>query len=120
MVFWHLRSRKKKTGGRAKKNRKKKKFEKGGYFIPVKIGENKIKPIRSRGGNTKLKLLNAEFVNVEGKKYKILQVLENKANFRFEREKTITKGAILETEKGKVRVTSRPGQDGLVNGVFVE
>lgn len=120
MVFWHLKSRKKKTGGRAKTNRKKKKFERGGYFIPVKIGAGKIKPVRTKGGNQKTKTLNAEFVNVEGKKYKILQVLENKANFRFEREKTITKGAVLETEKGKVRVTSRPGQEGLINGVFVK
>ncbi len=120
MVFWHLRSRKKKTGGIAKKNRKKKKFERGGYFISTKIGKNKVRVNRVRGGNTKLKLLTTEFVNVEGKKYKILQVLENKANFWFAREKTITKGAIIEIEKGKVRVTSRPGQDGLVNGVFVE
>lgn len=120
MVFWHLKSRRKKTGGRASRNKKKKKFERGGYFIPVKIGENKPKVNRVRGGNIKLKLLTTEFVNVAGKKYKILQVLENKANFRFEREKIITKGAILETEKGKVKVTSRPGQDGVVNGVFVK
>ncbi|HDI06396.1 MAG TPA: 30S ribosomal protein S8e [Candidatus Aenigmarchaeota archaeon] len=120
MVFWHLKSKRKKTGGRAKRNRKKRKFERGGYFIPTKIGKNKVKVNRVRGGNIKLKLLNTEFVNVAGKKYKILQVLENKANFRFEREKIITKGAILETEHGKVKVTSRPGQDGIVNGVFVK
>ncbi len=119
MVFWHLDSRRKPTGGRAKKNKKKKKFERGGYFLPLKIGAIKAKLNRIRGGGFKTKLMNAEFVNVDGKKHKIVQVAGNKANFRFEREKIITKGAVLETEKGKVRVTSRPGQDGVINGIFV-
>lgn len=120
MVLWQLASRRKNTGGRANKNKKKKKFERGGYFIPLKIGETKVKKERSRGGNSKTKVIHAEFVNVEGKKYKILHVIENKANFKFNREKIITKGAVLETEKGKVKVTSRPGQDGVVNGVFLK
>jgi len=120
MVFWCLKSRRKSTGGRALTNRKKKKFERGGYFIPIKIGAKKISVNRTKGGNYKIKMLNAEFVNVDGKKHKILQVIKNNANFRFNREKIITKGAIIETEKGHVRVTSRPGQDGIVNGIFVE
>jgi len=32
----------------------------------------------------------------------------------------ITKGAIVKTELGLVRVTSRPGQHGVVNGVLIE
>ena len=120
MVFWHLKSKRKKTGGRVKPNKKKKKYQRGGYFIPTKIGKQKIIKIRCKGGNEKLKLLAAEFVNVEGRKLRILEVLENRANFKFSREKIITKGAILQTEKGKVRVTSRPGQDGVLNGVFVD
>ncbi|MFH1511592.1 MAG: 30S ribosomal protein S8e, partial [Candidatus Woesearchaeota archaeon] len=31
----------------------------------------------------------------------------------------ITKGTIVDTDKGKVRITSRPGQDGTLNGVLV-
>ena len=120
MVFWHLKSKRKKTGGRLKRNRKKKKYERGGYFIPTKIGETRIKKNRVRGGNIKLKLLRAEYVNVDGQKLKILEVLENKANSKFEREKIITRGAIVSTEKGKVKITSRPGQHGILNGVFVE
>lgn len=120
MVFWHLRSRRKKTGGKAKRNRKKKKYERGGYFIPSKIGETKILKNRVRGGNIKIKLVNATYINVGGKKLKILEVLENKANFKFNREKIITKGAILLTEKGKVKVTSRPGQHGVLNGIFIK
>jgi small subunit ribosomal protein S8e len=120
MVFWHLRSRRKKTGGRAKTNKKKKKYQRGGYFVPTKIGETKLKENRVRGGNIKLKLLKSEFVNVGGKKLKIVDFVENKANFKFNREKTITKGAIIVTEKGKVKITSRPGQHGVLNGVFIE
>jgi len=32
----------------------------------------------------------------------------------------LTKGALIETEIGLARVTSRPGQDGVVNAVRVE
>jgi small subunit ribosomal protein S8e len=32
----------------------------------------------------------------------------------------ITKGAIIETEKGLAKVVSRPGQDGVVNAVLIE
>jgi small subunit ribosomal protein S8e len=31
----------------------------------------------------------------------------------------MTKGAIIETEMGKAKVTSRPGQDGVVNAVLL-
>ncbi|MDO5821049.1 MAG: 30S ribosomal protein S8e, partial [Methanobrevibacter sp.] len=31
----------------------------------------------------------------------------------------ITKGAIVETEIGNAKVTSRPGQDGIINGVLL-
>jgi len=120
MVFWQTKSKRKKTGGRLKTDRKKKKFQRGGYFQPVKIGEQNVASKRGKGGVIKNKVISAEFVNVGKKKVKILQVAENKSNFRFNRAKIITKGAILETEKGNVRVTSRPGQDGTINGVFVK
>jgi len=32
----------------------------------------------------------------------------------------LTKGAIVETELGKVKITSRPGQDGVLNGVLIQ
>ena len=120
MAFWHLKSRKKKTGGRLKSNKKKKKYQRGGYFIPAKIGELKTKTNRTKGGGMKRKLLSTKHVNVGGEKLEIEDVLENKANFKFNREKTITKGAILQTKKGKVKVTSRPGQHGILNGVLIE
>jgi len=36
------------------------------------------------------------------------------------RRNIITKGAILQTDLGKVRVTNRPGQEGVINGILVE
>jgi small subunit ribosomal protein S8e len=120
MAFWHLISRRTKTGGRFVRSRKKRKFERGGYFSQIKLGVQKVAKIRVRGGNEKKKLLMGEFANVEGKKLKITGFVENKSNFRYNRAKVITKGALLETEKGRIRVTSRPGQDGTINGVFVK
>ncbi|HID05027.1 MAG TPA: hypothetical protein EYP20_04390, partial [Aigarchaeota archaeon] len=32
----------------------------------------------------------------------------------------ITKGTIIETELGKAVVTSRPGQDGVINAILLE
>ena len=32
----------------------------------------------------------------------------------------ITKGAILETEDGKCKVVSRPGQSGVINAILVQ
>ncbi|MBN2095397.1 MAG: 30S ribosomal protein S8e [Candidatus Aenigmarchaeota archaeon] len=120
MVFWNSKSKRKKTGGVLKPGHKKKKYQRGGTFKAPKIGEEIISSRRVRGGKDKTAVIIAEFVNVGKKKLKIVQVSENKSNFRFNRAKIITKGAILETEKGMVRVTSRPGQDGTINGVFVE
>ena len=53
------------------------------------------------------------------KKVEILDVLDNTANRDFVRRKIITKGAVIETELGQARVTSRPGQHGVINAVLV-
>ena len=49
----------------------------------------------------------------------IITVLENSADPNYVRRNIITKGAIVETSAGKAKVTSRPGQDGVLNGVLV-
>jgi small subunit ribosomal protein S8e len=54
------------------------------------------------------------------KKTKIIRVLENPTNNDYQRRGVITKGAIIETEDGKCKVVSRPGQDGVVNGILVK
>ncbi len=122
MAQWHGRSLRKPTGGRYKPHRKKKKYERGSDYVPVKIGETKRKVVRARGGNLKVKLLQANecVLYPGGEKVKILGVKENPANPHFVRMNIITKGAIIETEKGTAKVISRPGQDGVVNALLIE
>ncbi len=53
-------------------------------------------------------------------KVEIETVLENPANPNYVQRNILTKGAIISTEKGKAKITSRPGQDGVVNAVLIE
>ena len=111
------------TGGRKKKAKDKSLAHIGGSFTATKIADKDVKvKIRKRGGNTGLKLKKALTISVvtkEGtKKAKVLRVLESH-NPEFVRTNIITKGAIVETDIGKARVTNRVGQDGIVNGVLI-
>ena len=47
-------------------------------------------------------------------------MVENSSNTDYDRRGIITKGARIETELGTAKVTSKPGQDGVVNAVIVE
>ena len=77
------------------------------------------------GGHEKVRLLSIETVNVfdpKTKKYKqskVKNALENTANKNFVRRNILTKGTVIETEAGKAKITSRPGQEGTVNAVLV-
>lgn len=124
MVQWHRRSKRKYTGGKYHKDRKKRKAELGRYFGETHQGETIRKLIRTRGGNKKVRLYQEQFVNVSTpsgtKRYKILDVLDNPANRNYARRKIMTAGAVIETEQGQVRITSRPGQTGVISGVLIE
>jgi small subunit ribosomal protein S8e len=116
---------KKISGGKYIKNRKKKSYERAGQGRIVKIGEEKRKTKKIMGGNKKTFLLKAKFVNVQSKnknlkKVEIKNVLETPSNRFLARQNIITKGTIIETELGKVRITNRPTQEGLINGILVE
>ncbi len=114
----------KKSGGKYTKNRKKKLHEIIGQKRIIKIGEEKRKTKRIKGGKKKIFLLKAKFVNVRAKnktsKVEIKNVLETPSNRFLSRQNIITKGTIVETELGKVKITNRPTQEGVVNGVLVE
>jgi small subunit ribosomal protein S8e len=118
------RSPRKRTGGRRRNFRKKKKHELGNEFTETQVGESAIKTVDARGNTTKLRAITAETASVavdgETVAADIENVAENPANPNYARRNIITKGAVLETSEGRVRVTSRPGQDGQVNGVLVE
>ncbi len=116
---------KKRTGGIYHASRKKKKYELPGITRVVKLRARKIKKIRARGGNTKVVLLSSDLANVIGKKgiakkAKILNVIDTKANRFFARQNILIKGAVIETELGKARITNRPSQEGSVNAVLIE
>jgi small subunit ribosomal protein S8e len=50
----------------------------------------------------------------------IENVVENESDPNYVRRNVLVKGAIIETDKGRVRITSRPGKDGVINGILVE
>lgn len=125
MAVSQFKAKQKQTGAKYKDFRKKRKSDMGRLPTHTKIGEKKIKAIRTAGNNRKVRVLHSDTVNVydakEKKNFqaKIKTVAENPANRHFVRRNIITKGTIVDTDKGKVRVTSRPGQDGTLNGVLV-
>ena len=119
------RSLRKVSGGRYHFVRTKKKYELAGFQSNTKEEKTqKVVKTRVVGANQKLSLLSAHEINLADKKGKttkteILNVVENPANPNLVRRNIITKGSIVETKLGKARVTSRPGQEGSVNGVLV-
>ncbi|MCE4627833.1 MAG: 30S ribosomal protein S8e [Desulfurococcales archaeon] len=129
MGVYQWRDHKKRTGG--KKNwyyKVKRKYAHGKPFVPAMLAEegHEVRHVPARGGNYKLRLRKTSFAIVanpktgEVKKVRIKRVLETPANREYARRHIIIKGAIIETELGKARVTSRPGQDGIVNAVLIE
>lgn len=123
--FDNMKTGRKISGGRYIKGRKKKKFELPGQRRIVKLSENeKRKSKKVLGGNLKTYLLQAKIVNVldsgKIKKLEIKNVLETPSNRFFARQNIITKGTIVQTESGKVKITNRPSQEGVVNGILIK
>jgi len=122
-AFENLKKRKI-TGGRKRAMRSRRAYEKNSYPIETVIGESQNKVRLVRGGSIKIAAKRALFVNVadpSSKKVtnlKIESVLANSASRDYERRRIITKGAILQTELGSVKVTSKPGRDGEINGLL--
>ncbi|MEM4359384.1 MAG: hypothetical protein QXT45_02525 [Candidatus Bilamarchaeaceae archaeon] len=111
------------TGGKKVKFRDKKLAHVGGVFSATRVSDSDVRVKRRlRGGKTATKLKKASVVNVVTKtgvkRAKIIRVLESH-NPEFVRMNIVTKGVILETDIGKVRVTNRVGQDGIVNGILI-
>ena len=114
------------TGGLRHPLKTRQKFETDRYPNEAEMGEEQQTITRkTRGNNRKTGLKIASFVNLvmensKVKKSKIVKVLENQTNNDYQRRGIITKGAIVETEDGKCRIVSRPGQNGIVNGILVK
>ena len=121
-----LKKGRKITGGKYIKQRKKKKREIAGQKRIIKMSpEEKRKAKRTKGGNKKTFLLKGKFINVRGKdkklkKLEITKVLQTPSNIFLARQNILTKGTIVETSLGKVKITNRPTQEGMINGVLIE
>ena len=115
------------TGGRSSVNRGKRRFEIGDHPSATRIeAETKIVTKQTKSWRLiKAKVHCADHVNLydpKSKTYsqaKVKAVVECPANRHYVRRNIMVKGAVIETEKGKAKVTSRPGQDGTVNAVLV-
>ncbi len=112
------------SGGKYHKARKKKLYEMPGQKRIVKLGEDKRRSLIVRGGNSKTFLLKSKFINVQiknkNKKLEIKNVLETPSNRFLARQNILTKGTIVETELGKAKITNRPSQEGMINGILIE
>ncbi len=126
MGVWHSNDLVKPSGGKKGSSRKRRRYEAGSPPIETVLGkEPEIIKSRGMGGNYKFKLKVAESINVSDKtgktiKEKIIAVVNNPASVDYNRRGIITKGTILRTKLGLVKVTSRPGQHGILNGVLIE
>ena len=120
------KSKRKPTGGRYKSKQTKRLSRAGSKPILTKIAKRKIKKVRTIGGNRKIKTAQAEIINVfdpKSKKYikaKLETVMSNPANRHYVRRNILTKGTIVKTDKGPVKITNRPGQEAALNGVLVD
>ena len=113
------------TGGRRHPLRIRRKYETDRYPNEPNTGAQITVTRRVRGNNNKTALKSIDFVNLatgdaKVKKTRILKVLDNTTNNDFKRRGIITKGAILETQDGKCRVVSKPGQNGIVNAILLK
>ena len=126
MAITFHRSNRKPTGGLLKSMRKKKKGDFGNDFMPVKLGDERKKTVIGLSNFKKQRLMQANFINLtdsksgKTRKAKILEVVDHMDNINYTRMNIITKGCIVMTDAGKAKVTSKPGQHGIINGIVIE
>ncbi len=125
MAIWQGRPKRKPSGGRLRLARKKRRFEVGREKQFTHLGPKKVKLYRVKGSNRKARLLMADMVNVVDprtktmKTVKILTVKSNPSNPNYVQRNIMNKGATVMTELGEAVITSRMGQDGVVNAVLL-
>lgn len=121
-----MRQGRKSSGGKYKRFKKTKKYERAGIPRVVKLSESKKKTLRVKGGNLKTVLLAEKFANVldpdtkKSIKAKINNVLETPSNRFLARQNILIKSAIIETEIGKAKITNRPSQEGHVQAILIK
>ena len=123
MSLWQGLSIRKPSGGRLILSRKKRRFEVAPEDAETKLAAHTQKLIRTRGAHQKVKLLATNHIMAMDQKTGKVQkatiktVTENPANIHYVRRNIITKGAVVDTDIGQVKITSRPGQSGALSGI---
>ena len=126
MVTMHDRGKQSPSGSRYVQARKHRLLQMGSKPTHTKLGENQRTASKRKFGIIKVRQTSGNTINLSDPQTKktfsatIKLVTGNPANRHFVRRNIITKGTILDTDKGKARVTSRPGQHGVINAVLVE
>lgn len=126
MALWQGESTRKPSGGRRRFSHKKRKSEIGREVILPVMGAEQRRKIRTTGGHEKVRVLAHNKVNVTdpatGKTQVVdfTTVTDNPANPHYVRRNILTRGAVVMTKLGKAKITSRPGQDGVLNAVLVK
>ncbi len=119
-----MKSGRKASGAKYKRPKQSKLHEKKGQPRVVKLAETKTKTLRVRGGAKKLSLLTTNKANIiakgKAKKATIKNVLETPSNHFLARQNILVKGAVIETDLGKAKITNRPSQEGIINAIIVE
>ena len=117
------------SGGRKRANSDKRLHHYGGFFARGKYDreakEETRENRRTKGGSEKTGGKTLLFANVtlpQGgtKKAKITEVVSNPSNRHYARENILTKGALIDTDLGRARITSRPGQTGIINAILLK
>lgn len=120
----HGRSLRMRTGGRRRPKRDRRKHELGSEPTETQVGETKLRTVDTRGGQTKVRAIRSNVASAASDggvvAAEITDVVENPADPNYARRNIITRGAIIETDEGKAKVTSRPGQDGQINAVLLD
>ncbi len=128
MGVYQWRDKKKPSGGKRNWYYKvKRKYAYGRQFVPTVLSNRERRAlVRVRGGGYKVRAREVMYAVVSdpktgrARKVRITAVVETPANREFARRGIIVKGAVIDTEIGRAVVTSRPGQDGVVNAVLLE
>ena len=126
MVVIQHKSKRKASGGTYKKSyRSKRLYETGNHAISTTVGKKDLKVVRTKGGSAKIKTMRADKANIFDPSTKkctvatLKSVVDNPANRHYARRNIITKGTVIDTDAGKAKVTSRPGQQGSINAVLI-
>ena len=125
MPLWnHSLDKKKTSGGKKRRYRSNRAFDAGGFTSETSLKSSRRMIKKGRGGTRKMKLFSEQYANVTDsvekltKKVEILKVISSPVNAEYNRRKIMTKGALIETSLGEATITSRPGQNGVINAVL--